>query len=169
MKQITLNVDDLGLAPAVNQAVLRLAEMGRIQSASFMSLGRIDAEGYLFITGRAKDLIIRGGHNIDPAIIEEALMVHPEISFVGAIGQPDAHSGEVPCVYVELTKGASVTQAALMAFATAHIHERAALLLVAPDLVALLRRHLLGALGQPALALLDLDGVVDRDDPALAR
>ena len=90
-------------------------------------LGRIDAEGYLFITGRAKDLIIRGGHNIDPAIIEEALMVHPEISFVGAIGQPDAHSGEVPCVYVELTKGARVTQAALMAFATAHIHERAAL------------------------------------------
>ena len=44
MKQITLNVDDLGLAPAVNQAVLRLAEMGRIQSASFMSLGRIDAD-----------------------------------------------------------------------------------------------------------------------------
>ena len=44
MKQITLNADDLGLAPAVNQAVLRLAEMGRIQSASFMSLGRIGAD-----------------------------------------------------------------------------------------------------------------------------
>ncbi len=90
-------------------------------------LGRIDPEGYLFITGRAKDLIIRGGHNIDPATIEEALMVHPAISFVGAIGQPDAHSGEVPCAYVELAKGAAVTQAELLDFAASHIHERAAL------------------------------------------
>ena len=69
-------------------------------------LGRIDADGYLFITGRAKDLIIRGGHNIDPAIIEEALMGHEAVAFVGAIGQPDAHAGELPCAYVELVKGA---------------------------------------------------------------
>jgi fatty-acyl-CoA synthase len=68
-------------------------------------LGRIDADGYLFITGRAKDLIIRGGHNIDPAMIEEALMKHEAVAFVGAIGQPDAHSGELPCAYVELVKG----------------------------------------------------------------
>ncbi|HEY6918172.1 MAG TPA: acyl-CoA synthetase, partial [Tabrizicola sp.] len=67
-------------------------------------LGRIDADGYLFITGRAKDLIIRGGHNIDPAIIEEALMGHEAVGFVGAIGQPDAHAGELPCAYVELVK-----------------------------------------------------------------
>ncbi len=89
-------------------------------------LGRIDAEGYLFITGRAKDLIIRGGHNIDPAIIEEALMGNDQVAFVGAIGQPDAHSGELPCAYVELRKGATVTVDDLMAFAKEHIHERAA-------------------------------------------
>jgi fatty-acyl-CoA synthase len=89
-------------------------------------LGRIDAEGYLFITGRAKDLIIRGGHNIDPAIIEEALMGHEAVGFVGAIGQPDAHAGELPCAYVELVKGASATVDDLMAYVTAHIHERAA-------------------------------------------
>jgi fatty-acyl-CoA synthase len=89
-------------------------------------LGRIDAEGYLFITGRAKDLIIRGGHNIDPALIEEALMRHEAVAVVGAIGQPDAHAGELPCVYVELVKGAQVTVADLMAYAQAHIHERAA-------------------------------------------
>ncbi len=89
-------------------------------------LGRIDADGYLFITGRAKDLIIRGGHNIDPAEIEEALMKHPAVSFVGAIGQPDAFAGELPCAYVELNKGAEVTVEALLEFAKSHIHERAA-------------------------------------------
>jgi fatty-acyl-CoA synthase len=89
-------------------------------------LGRIDADGYLFITGRAKDLIIRGGHNIDPAIIEEALMGCDGIGFVGAIGQPDAHSGEVPCAYVELTKGATITIDQINDYARTHIHERAA-------------------------------------------
>lgn len=90
-------------------------------------LGRLDSDGYLFITGRAKDLIIRGGHNIDPAIIEEALMGHEAVGFVGAIGQPDAHAGELPCAYVELVKGASTTVEDLMNYAAKHIHERAAL------------------------------------------
>jgi acyl-CoA synthetase (AMP-forming)/AMP-acid ligase II len=90
-------------------------------------LGRLDGDGYLYITGRAKDLIIRGGHNIDPAIIEEALMGHEAVAFVGAIGQPDAHAGELPCAYVEVVKGATVTEAELMAYAAKHIHERAAL------------------------------------------
>ena len=90
-------------------------------------LGRLDGDGYLYITGRAKDLIIRGGHNIDPAIIEEAMMGHEAVAFVGAIGQPDAHSGELPCAYVELVKGATTTEAELMDYAMQHIHERAAL------------------------------------------
>lgn len=89
-------------------------------------LGRLDADSYLFITGRAKDLIIRGGHNIDPATIEEALMGHPAVAMVGAIGQPDAHAGEVPCAYVELVKGADTTVEDLMAYALDHISERAA-------------------------------------------
>lgn len=90
-------------------------------------LGRIDSDGYLWITGRAKDLIIRGGHNIDPAIIEEALMAHPAVAFVGAIGQPDSFAGELPCAYVELVEGAKVTAEELMDFAREHIHERAAI------------------------------------------
>lgn len=89
-------------------------------------LGRIDADGYLYITGRAKDLIIRGGHNIDPAVIEEGLMKHQAVAFVGAIGQPDIHSGEVPCAYVELVKGKAIGIEELLAFAQTHIHERAA-------------------------------------------
>ncbi|QIE54770.1 acyl-CoA synthetase [Pikeienuella piscinae] len=90
-------------------------------------LGKFDADGYLWITGRAKDLIIRGGHNIDPAVIEEALMAHPAVAFVGAIGQPDAHAGEVPSAYVELKEGASVTGEELVAYVAEHISEPAAI------------------------------------------
>ena len=90
-------------------------------------LGRIDPEGYIWITGRAKDLIIRGGHNIDPAEIEDALLTHQDVAFAGAIGQPDAHSGELPCAYVELVAGATATADDLMAHAKKHIHERAAI------------------------------------------
>lgn len=89
-------------------------------------LGRIDKDGYLWITGRAKDLIIRGGHNIDPALIEEALAGHDQVAFAGAIGQPDAKAGELPCAYVELVEGATVTVDELMEYAKEHVPERAA-------------------------------------------
>ncbi|MDF3414367.1 acyl-CoA synthetase [Sulfitobacter sp. M57] len=89
-------------------------------------LGRVDADGYLWITGRSKDLIIRGGHNIDPAEIEEALLGHPAVSFAGAIGQPDAHSGELPCAFVELVEGATVTPEELILYCKEHVKERAA-------------------------------------------
>ena len=89
-------------------------------------LGRIDADGYIWITGRAKDLIIRGGHNIDPAVIEEALAGHEAVAFVGAIGQPDPVAGELPCAYVELVDGAEVSLDELRAHCVSHVRERAA-------------------------------------------
>ena len=89
-------------------------------------LGRVDADGYLFITGRAKDLIIRGGHNIDPAQIEDALLEHPAVAFAGAIGQPDMKAGELPCAYVELVEGGEVTSDELMKICESGVHERAA-------------------------------------------
>lgn len=90
-------------------------------------LGRIDTDSYLWITGRAKDLIIRGGHNIDPADIEEALLGHEAVAFSGAIGQPDAHAGELPCAFVELVAGATVTADELLEYCRIHVHERAAI------------------------------------------
>ncbi len=90
-------------------------------------LGRIDADGYIWITGRAKDLIIRGGHNIDPALIEEALLKHNGVAFAGAIGQPDIHAGELPCVYVELVTGADVSIDELADLCKTHIPEKAAI------------------------------------------
>lgn len=89
-------------------------------------LGRLDADDYLWITGRAKDLIIRGGHNIDPALIEEALLGHDAVAFAGAIGQPDAHAGELPCAFVELVAGAEVTTDELMQYCIDNVAERAA-------------------------------------------
>ncbi|MBP7002234.1 acyl-CoA synthetase [Amaricoccus sp.] len=89
-------------------------------------LGRLDADGYIWITGRAKDLIIRGGHNIDPSTIEEALLGHPAVALAGAIGQPDAHSGEAPAVYVELVAGGEATPAELSAWLAERVPERAA-------------------------------------------
>ena len=102
---------------------------GTISDAQYLrtgDLGRKDPDGYLWITGRAKDLIIRGGHNIDPAEIEEALAGHEAVAFAGAIGQPDQYSGEVPCAFVELVDGATITTDELIAYAKEHIHERAA-------------------------------------------
>ncbi|MEM1362629.1 MAG: acyl-CoA synthetase [Pseudomonadota bacterium] len=90
-------------------------------------LGRLDSDGYLWITGRQKDMIIRGGHNIDPAEIEEALMGHEAVAMVAAIGQPDPVAGEMPCVYVELLEGKRAGVQELMNFGKDRIHERAAI------------------------------------------
>lgn len=90
-------------------------------------LGLQDADGYFYLTGRKKELIIRGGHNIDPATIEEPLHRHPAVQLAAAVGRPDAHAGEVPVAYVQLKSGASTTEADLMSFARQHITERAAL------------------------------------------
>jgi acyl-CoA synthetase (AMP-forming)/AMP-acid ligase II len=64
-------------------------------------LATIDAEGYVRITGRAKDLIIRGGVNISPVPIEDALAAHPNISSVAVIGAPDERMGERLCAVIE--------------------------------------------------------------------
>jgi fatty-acyl-CoA synthase len=90
-------------------------------------LGRQDAQGYFYLTGRKKELIIRGGHNIDPAVIEQPLHQHPAVQLAAAIGRPDAHAGEVPVAYVQLKPGAEVLEAELLAFARDHIGERAAI------------------------------------------
>ena len=65
-------------------------------------LGVINELGHIQLTGRAKDLIIRGGHNIDPQVIEDALLAHSNVVQAVAIGQPDVHSGEIPVAYVVL-------------------------------------------------------------------
>ncbi len=89
-------------------------------------LGSIDADGYVRLTGRAKDLIIRGGHNIDPQTIEDALLAHPAVVAAAAVGRPDPHAGEVPVAYVTLAAGAAATEDDLRAWAAARAPEPAA-------------------------------------------
>jgi fatty-acyl-CoA synthase len=89
-------------------------------------LGRLDRDGCLWITGRAKDLVIRGGHNIDPQPIEEILFQHPAVGLAAMVGQPDAYAGELPVGYVQLKPGARVQPGELEAWVRERTPERAA-------------------------------------------
>lgn len=89
-------------------------------------LGRLDEQGYLWLTGRSKDLIIRGGHNIDPQMIEEVFYKHPDVAEAVAIGKPDKRVGEVPVVYLQLKPGLAENEGEFLEFAMANIAERAA-------------------------------------------
>lgn len=108
-------------------------------------LGSVDADGYITLAGRAKDLIIRGGHNIDPAVIEDALLEHPAVMGAGAVGQPDAHAGEVPVAFVVLAPGTSASPEELSAWAADHVPERAAV----PKRVEVIDEIPLTAIGKP--------------------
>ena len=108
-------------------------------------LGAVDDDGFVRLAGRAKDLIIRGGHNIDPATIEDALLAHPAVAAAGAVGRPDAHAGEVPMAFVALTPGSQVEVAELEAWAADHVPERAA----APRHVEIIDEIPLTAVGKP--------------------
>ncbi|MEM8988087.1 MAG: acyl-CoA synthetase [Pseudomonadota bacterium] len=89
-------------------------------------LAKIDCEGYVWISGRAKDLIIRGGHNIDPIIIEEGLQSHSDVQVAAAVGRPDPYAGEVPVCFVQLAPGSQSTAESLLEYASTRVRERAA-------------------------------------------
>ncbi len=79
-------------------------------------IGAMDAEGNFRITGRLKDMIIRGGENIYPREIEEFMYTHPSISDVQVVGVPDEKYGEEVCAFVILKEGCSATEAELIDF-----------------------------------------------------
>ncbi len=89
-------------------------------------MGRQDEDGYFWLTGRSKELIIRGGHNIDPAVIEGALHGHAGVALAAAVGKPDAYAGELPVAYVAAKPGVDLDPGELLEFARANIGERAA-------------------------------------------
>jgi fatty-acyl-CoA synthase len=113
-------------------------------------LARQDAEGYFWLVGRKKELIIRGGHNIDPLSIEDPLHRHPAVEVAAAVGRPDAYAGELPVAYVQLKAGASASEQELISFLSERLSERAAL----PKHVHVIDRMPLTAVGKifkPAL------------------
>jgi fatty-acyl-CoA synthase len=152
------NVFEGYLAPEQNARVF--VELGDgLRWLDTGDLGRRDADGYFWLTGRKKELIIRGGHNLDPADIETPLYKHAAVQLAAAIGRPDAHAGEVPVAYVQLKPGATATSEALLAFLAGEIAERAAL----PKAIHIVDAMPLTAVGKiykPALKRLEVEAAL---------
>jgi fatty-acyl-CoA synthase len=86
-------------------------------------VGYLTEDQQLVLTGRQKDLIIRSGHNIDPASIEDAANAHPDVAASAAVGMPDAYAGEVPVIFVVPRVGASLDLAELATYIEKRIPE----------------------------------------------
>jgi len=108
-------------------------------------LASVDGDGFIRLAGRAKDLIIRGGHNIDPATIEDGLLEHPDVTAAAAVGRPDPHSGEVPVAFVTVAADSELAADELEAWAADHVPERAA----APKHVEIVGEIPLTSVGKP--------------------
>lgn len=84
-------------------------------------IGHFDAEGFLYVDGRSKDIIISGGENIYPALIENLLIGCDEIEEIAVVGRPDAYWGEVAVAVVAAKKGCSVTAEKVLAYCSGRI------------------------------------------------
>jgi long-chain acyl-CoA synthetase len=86
-------------------------------------IGYLDEDGYLFIVDRIKDLIICGGYNVYPRVIEEAAYQHPAVQDAIAIGVPDAYRGQAPKLFVSLRPGATATGPEILKFLSEHLNK----------------------------------------------
>lgn len=84
-------------------------------------LGTIDASGRVRVTGRVKEMIIRGGENLFPAEIENVLLEHPDVAEAAVVGAPDARWGEIVVAFIRLASGAALNEPALIAHCRAHL------------------------------------------------
>ena len=107
-------------------------------------IGGVTADGYIRLNGRAKDIIIRGGHNIDPAPVEAVLMQHPAVMDAAVVGRPDQHAGEVPVAFVAVSDP-SASADEIQQWASIRVLEPAA----APKHVTILPMLPLTAIGKP--------------------
>ncbi|WP_227429326.1 acyl-CoA synthetase [Psychrobacter sp. I-STPA6b] len=90
-------------------------------------LGYQDSDGFFFLTGRKKELIIRGGHNIDPKLIEGPVYQFEGVALCAAIGKPDVYAGELPILYVQPKPDTTIDIEALQTYCQTNIGERAAI------------------------------------------
>jgi fatty-acyl-CoA synthase len=107
-------------------------------------LGSVSADGWIRLVGRAKDVIIRGGHNIDPLPVEQVLLDHPAVADAGVVGRPDPRVGEVPVAFVVL-RDATADVDEIRLWAAARVPEPAA----APSRVSALPGLPVTAVGKP--------------------
>lgn len=125
-------------------------------------LARQDADGYFWMTGRKKELIIRGGHNIDPKMIEEAMHTHPRIALAAAIGRPDKKAGELPVLYYQTSDGTDIAADELAAFSETHVPERAA---QPKEFIRLdeLPLTAIGKIHKPTLNMMEIESTIRRE------
>ena len=100
------------------------ATSATIDSDGFLhtgDLGTLDAEGYLRIHGRAREVIIRGGENIYPAELEDAILQHPDVSAVAVVGVPDERWGQIVGAAIIAREGRAPTAEALEAHAATRL------------------------------------------------
>jgi fatty-acyl-CoA synthase len=86
-------------------------------------VGYLSADERLYLTGREKDIIVRSGHNIDPAAIEDVANRFEGVQISAAVGMPDQYAGEVPALFVVPDAGATIELDALAAFLEVNVHE----------------------------------------------
>jgi fatty-acyl-CoA synthase len=125
---------------------------GTLRWANTGDLGTVDEHGLIWMFGRAKDVIVRGGHNIDPRMIEEVLVCHPAVLAAAAVGRPDNSKGEMPIAYVQLKDGAHVASQELIELCKERVQERAA---VPVEIILLPQMPMtaVGKINKPALRI----------------
>jgi fatty-acyl-CoA synthase len=119
-------------------------------------LGHLDGAGRIHITGRAKDVIIRGSHNIDPGLVEEAFLAFPQVVQCVVVAEPDAYAGEVPVAFVVLRPGSTLAADELLKAVAPQVYERPAV----PRRVVLVDALPMTAIGKvfkPTLRLLAIE------------
>jgi long-chain acyl-CoA synthetase len=84
-------------------------------------IGHVDADGYLYVVDRKKDLIIRGGFNVYPRDVEDVLLAHPAVAQAGVVGRPDPRLGEEVVAFAALRPGAAASPQELIEHAKAHL------------------------------------------------
>lgn len=122
-------------------------------------IGHTDTNGYIHVTGRSKDVIIRSSHNIDPVVIEDALLRHPAVLMAAAVGAPDEYAGEMPVAFVSLRPGSELKAEELAEFAQRYIPERPAF----PKTIYILEALPMTAIGKlfkPALRVIATQAVL---------
>lgn len=104
----------------------RAHDAGTLEADGWLTtgdIGYLGRDGRLVLTGREKDLIVRSGHNIDPAAIEDVANRFDGVGISAAVGMPDQYAGEVPALFVVPAAGRTIDMAALKAHVEANIHE----------------------------------------------
>ena len=100
---------------------VRLSDAETVRCFRTGDIGKVDGDGFLFITGRKKEMIIVGGENVFPREIEEALNHHPTVHDSAVVGKPDGMRGEVVVAFVEINEGAAFDESELRAWCRDHL------------------------------------------------